>query len=301
MAENYVVNNYTLIELVHLSYLLRDSFEYVHPQVKVEKENFEKRTLMAKNMLAEGNFTEKWLNNHPNEEVKKVYPQLVAYFQSIYESDAIVSRDNFKVDPEKSADFIEQTIKLYQVSEDIVKAFLTEYHKTPGLVDPRVEKCIDASFDYYRVIVNWNLFNEVIRNDNEYKKALKASNNQPSYDVNFNLNILKRLIGAFNFNKIKYNGDKVDIKGMMESTFAGFKALDGTLFKDYEEANKVTLSNEEKQKMAQDTLQKAANDSVNCIRLYEPIWRDTYKNLSEYMKENPLNAGQPQANPEANA
>ena len=95
MADNKL-NNYTLIELIHLSYLVRDSLEYCHAQINVTQENFERRAAMAKNMLNEGNFIEKWLNNHPNEEVRKVYPQLVTYFQNIYENE-----DTFLLKQEK--------------------------------------------------------------------------------------------------------------------------------------------------------------------------------------------------------
>ena len=90
MADNKL-NNYTLIELIHLSYLVRDSLEYCHAQINVTQENFERRAAMAKNMLNTGNFIEKWLNNHPNEDVRKVYPQLVNYFQNIYENEGYVS------------------------------------------------------------------------------------------------------------------------------------------------------------------------------------------------------------------
>ena len=62
MADNKL-NNYTLIELIHLSYLIRDSLEYCHAQINVTEENFQRRAQMAKNMLAEGNFVAKWLNN----------------------------------------------------------------------------------------------------------------------------------------------------------------------------------------------------------------------------------------------
>ena len=154
MADNKL-NNYTLIEILHLSYLLRDSLEYCHPQINVSEENFERRKQMAKQMLAEGNFMHKWLTNHPNEEVKKMHGQLVSYFNNIYEEENYVLFNNRHVEPEKAVDFIEETIKNYQVAEDILKAFYTEYKKTAGLVDTRVEKCVIASLDYYRVIANW--------------------------------------------------------------------------------------------------------------------------------------------------
>lgn len=287
MADNKL-NNYTLIELMHLSYLVRDSLEYCHAQINVTEENFDRRKAMSKNMLAEGNFVEKWLNNHPNDEIKKIYPQLVNYFHNIYEEENYVLFDNRKVEPEKAVDFIEETVKNYQVVEDIVKAFLNEYKKTAGLVDARVEKCLIASFDYYRVITNWLFFNEIVKNDGEYKKALKASNNKPSYEVNYNLNLLKRLVGGYNFNKTRYTGDKLDIKQMFEDSMTAFKALDGTLFKELEEKTGKKPTAEETQKMAKEAIEKAAQGCVNAIRMYEPIWRETYADVVKYMQENPL-------------
>lgn len=294
MADNKI-NNYTLIELLHLSYLIRDSLEYCHAQINVTEENFERRKEMAKKMLAEGNFVEKWLNGHPNDDVKALYPQLVNYFKNVYEEESFVNFSTRKVDPEKITDFVEETIKNYQVVEDILKAFLNEYKKTSGLVDARVERCIDASFDYYRVITNWLFFNEVLRNDGEYKKALKESNNQPSYEVNYNLNILKRLVGGYNFNKQRYSGDKVDIKQMLEDSLVAFKALDGTLVKEKEEKENRKLTAEEIQALTKENIEKAGQECVNAIRLYEPIWRQTYSDVVKYMQENPLNA------PETNA
>ena len=226
------LKNYTLIELLHLSYLIRDSLEYCHAQINVTEENFERRKLMSKQILEEGKFTEKWISNHPNDEVKKVYPQLVSYFHNIYDEENYVNFSTRKVDQEKIVDFIEETIKNYQFVEDVLNAFYKEYKKNPESIDKNVEKCIFASWDYYRVIVNWLFFNEILKNDGEFKKAQKASGGKPSYEVNYNLNVLKRLIAGFNFNRQKYVGDKVDIKQMFENSMIAFKALDGTLFKE---------------------------------------------------------------------
>ena len=208
--------------------------------------------------------------------------------------------ENRKVEPEKAVDFIEETIKNYQIIEDVLKAFYNEYKKTTGIVDQKVERCIISSMDYYRVIANWLFFNEVIKNDGEYKKALKASGGKPSYEVNYNLNILKRLVGGFNFNKQRYNGDKVDIKQMFEDTMKAFKALDGTLIKEMEDSSKKKLTPEEVQSVTKETIEHAANACVSAIRIYEPIWRETYADVVKFMQENPINNQAP-AEDNANA
>ena len=55
---------------------------------------------------------------------------------------------------------------------------------------------------------------------------------------------------------------------------------------------KVTLSNEEKQKMAQEVIGKAQGECVSAIRIYEPIWRETYAEVVKFMQENPLQPAQ---------
>lgn len=296
MADNKL-NNYTLIEVLHLTYLARDSFEYCFgQQMNVSEENFQRRANMAKNMLAEGNFVQKWITNHPNEEVRKFYQQFVEYFSNIYEKETYVSHETKKVEQEKIVDFAEETIKIYQVAEDILNAFYNEYKKQEGLVNPDVEKAVLASQDYYRVIANWLLFNEVVRNDGEYNKARRASNGQTSYEVNYNLNILKRLIGMFNFNRQRYLGDKVDIKQLFEDSMTAFKSLDGTLIKDKEEKENRKLTQDEIINLKKECLEKAGNENLQAIRVYETIWKETYQNVVKYMQENPLNNNQ-QAQP----
>ena len=75
---------------------------------------------------------------------------------------------------------------------------------------------------------------------------------------------------------------------MLENTMKAFKALDGTLYKEHEEAHKVKLTQEETQAMAKEAIEGAAQGCVNAIRLYEPIWRETYAEVVKYMQENPL-------------
>lgn len=288
MADNKL-NNYTLIEILHLTYLARDSFEYCFGQINVTDENFQRRATMSKNMLAEGNFVQKWITGHPNEEVRKFYQQFVDYFSNIYEKETYVSHETKKVDPEKIVDFVEETVKVYQIAEDILKAFYGEYKKQEGVINPEIEKAIIASQDYYRVIANWLLFNEVVRNDGEYNKARKASNGQTSYEVNYNLNILKRLIGLFNFNRQRYSGDKVDIKQLFEDSMTSFKSLDGTLIKEKEEKENRKLTNDEINALRKETLEKAGNENLQAIRVYETIWKETYQGVVKFMQENPLN------------
>ena len=139
---------------------------------------------------------------------------------------------------------------------------------------------------------------EQCRIDECYKKALKASGNKPSYEVNYNLNLLKRLIGGFNFNRQRYTGDKIDIKQMFVNSMSSFKALDGTLFKEHEEKNKVELTQEEKSAMAKEAIEKGAQGCIAAIRIYEPIWRETYAEMVKFMQENPI---APQQEGQANA
>ena len=290
------INNYTLIELLHLSYLIRDSLEYVHPQINVTQENFERRSKMAKQMLAPGNFTQKWFEGHPDEKVRDIYPQLVSYFNNIYETENYVVFETRKAEEEKVVDFLEETIKNYQIVEDIINAFFNEYKKQEDVVAPEVEKCIIASKDYYRVITDWIFFTQVIKNDSAYKKALKESGNKQTYEVNYNLNFLKRLIAGFNFNRSRYAGDKVDIKSLFDVSFESFRALDGSLFSEMSNNGENPLTQQQIQEKTKEILDAAVASYNNCIHIYEPIWRETYQSVLDWIKANPI-----QQNPAQNA
>ena len=67
-----------------------------------------------------------------------------------------------------------------------------------------------------------------------------------------------------------------------------FKALDGTLVKDQEEKLGKKLTSEEVEKLAQESIGEAVKLCVSAIRLYEPIWRETYTEAIKYMQENPM-------------
>ena len=75
---------------------------------------------------------------------------------------------------------------------------------------------------------------------------------------------------------------------MFEDSMTAFKALDGTLNKEFEEKNGRKPSAEEIQNTTKEAIETAAQKCVNAIRIYEPIWRETYAAAVTYMRENPL-------------
>ena len=83
-----------------------------------------------------------------------------------------------------------------------------------------------------------------------------------------------------------------------ENSMTAFKALDGTMFRDHEEKNKVQLTQEEKAEMAKAAIEKGAQGCIAAIRIYEPIWRETYAEMVKFMQENPI---APQQEGQANA
>ena len=75
-----------------------------------------------------------------------------------------------------------------------------------------------------------------------------------------------------------------------------FKSLDGTLIKDKEEKENRKLTQDEIINLKKECLEKAGNENLQAIRVYETIWKETYQNVVKYMQENPLNNNQ-QAQP----
>ena len=287
MADNKIYN-YTLIEWLHFSYLLRDSLEYAYEPLVISADNFEKRKNLYKAMLNGKNFISKWISENPSEDIKKTYPEILNYFKRVYDEEYYLSFENRKVIEDKEMEFLEDTVKIYQLAEDILTVFYKEYKKQENAVDESLIHCIDASLDYYRTIITNLIFVKVIKYDNKYKEVLSKHNNELTYESNLCLNYLKKLIMMFNFAKQKYNESKFDIVESMNCAFKAFKALDGTLIMEEENNLERELTQEEKIELAKKTIEEASNKINHNIRVYEPIWKQTYMEVVKYMNANPL-------------
>lgn len=99
--------NYSVIELLHLSFVIRDSLEYCHEPLKLKENAFESRKKMVQQLLEKDHFIAKFLVENPNEAGKKYYESLTIYFNNIYEKEFYVSFENYKVDPDKKLEFLE--------------------------------------------------------------------------------------------------------------------------------------------------------------------------------------------------
>jgi hypothetical protein len=61
MTDNKIYN-YTLIEWLHFSYLLRDSLEYAYDPIVISQEIFDRRKTLYKAMLNGTNYISRWIN-----------------------------------------------------------------------------------------------------------------------------------------------------------------------------------------------------------------------------------------------
>lgn len=68
--------NYSVIELLHLSFVIRDSLEYCHEPLKLKENAFESRKKMVQQLLEKDHFIAKFLVENPNEAGKKYYESL---------------------------------------------------------------------------------------------------------------------------------------------------------------------------------------------------------------------------------
>lgn len=264
--------NYSVIELLHLSFVIRDSLEYCHEPLKLKENAFESRKKMVQQLLEKDHFIAKFLVENPNEAGKKYYENLTIYFNNIYEKEFYVSFENYKVDPDKKLEFLEETIKNYQTVLDIIHGFVKTL-QDKELLDDVVLQCVNDSENFFRVLYLFIVYNEIIKEDSNYKETLQKTRDNNSYENKYILNLLKGLIAAYNFNRQKYSGQEETLKTLFEEVFKTFQKLDGSI--------KLTQPNE-----MQETLLATNRLIAQALRTYETNWRTAYKNLIQKMREN---------------
>ena len=264
--------NYSVIELLHLSFVIRDSLEYCHEPLKLKENAFESRKKMVQQLLEKDHFIAKFLVENPNEAGKKYYESLTIYFNKIYKKEFYVSFENYKVDHNKKLEFLEETIKNYQTVLDIIHGFVKTL-QDKELLDDVVLQCVNDSENFFRVLYLFIVYNEIIKEDSNYKETLQKTRDNNSYENKYILNLLKGLIAAYNFNRQKYSGQEETLKTLFEEVFKTFQKLDGSI--------KLTQPNE-----MQETLLATNRLIAQALRTYETNWRTAYKNLIQKMREN---------------
>src|SRR5699024_5232198 len=124
--------------------VIRDSLEYCHEPLKLKENAFESRKKMVQQLLEKDHFIAKFLVENTNEAGKKYYESLTIYFNNIYEKEFYVSFENYKVDPDKKLEFLEETIKNYQTVLDIIHGFVKTL-QDKELLDDVVLQCVNDS------------------------------------------------------------------------------------------------------------------------------------------------------------
>ncbi len=267
--------NYALVDLLHLSFIIRDSLEYCHDPLEIKENAFEQRTKFYKNLLEKEHFIAKFLVNNPNENGKKYYDDLLKYFENIYDKEFYVLYHNHKVEPDKKLEFLEETVKNFQVVNDIMNGFV-EMNKKNNVLNDSVYECIVSNENFFRVIFTLILFNEIVKEDQNYKTTLQQTRNPESYENKYILNLLRGYMGAYHFNKERYRYDEKEIKDLFDEVFSVFQKLDGS----------IKVSSDEEIKLAKD---RALYRISQAIRTYENKWRDAYKKLLDEMKNDSNN------------
>lgn len=279
------IENYSITELLHLSFVIRDTLEYCYEKFPVKEEMFEQRYKMISQLLDEKNFIARFLINNPNEQGKLFYENLQKYFNNIYVNGNYVDLNTEKVDPDKKVEMLEETIKNYQTVADVITGFLKNL-KDKNVVEKEVEDCANKAENFFRILYLFILYNTILREDSNYKLSLRETKNKDSYECKYILSTLKSLISLYNFNRQKYSGEEDEIKAVFEEIFRTFQKLDGTIkVKDKEE-----LENSIKQ----------ANLIISQnLRKYEIAWKESYSKLITLLKNNPVDKAEIPQKPEA--
>lgn len=279
------IENYSITELLHLSFVIRDTLEYCHEQMPVNEEAFEQRYKMISQLLDEKNFVAKFLINNPNEQGKKFYESLNKFFNAIYVNGNYVDLETKKVDPDKKLEMLEEIIRSYQTIDDVLRSFFDAF-KDQKVIEAEVKECYTATDSFFRTLYLFIVYNSILKEDREYKNAFKETKNKDAYECKYILNTLKSLIGVYNFNRQKYAGSDDQIKALFEDIFTVFQKLDGS----------IKVENTEE---LQNAVKQANVMITQSLRKYETEWKASYSKLLELLKNNPVDKAEVPQKPQA--
>ena len=267
-------DNYPLVDLLHLSFVIRDSLEYCYEPIQIKDGAFEHRAKFFKDLIDSEHFIAKFLVNNPNENGKKFYDELNKYLENIYEKEFYVSFETCKADTDRKLEFLEETVKCFQTVADIMVNFINHNRKNE-VQDETLYQCIVSNDNFYRTIMVLVLYTEIVKEDTNYKEAYARTRDPNSYENQLIVNLLKGYVQIYRFVKDQYRFEEQPILDLFDKVFALFQKLDGTIKTTYEE-----------QQAAKKEIGSLVRKTVG---MYEEKWREQYKLLLEALK-NPSQA-----------
>ena len=272
-----------IFNLYHFLLNVRDTAEFVidreHP---VATYNQRKDVIVRGKSqgYAFGNFLEA-----NKEQTAKFVEKLDEFVEDIYGENStilMISGDQVRVDHSQNIKILEETVQIAESVRDVVFGYLGNAKKD-GQLDATVEELIVKDERLHRVIIQMLLLGEYQKSFGEFQKVMTESKGQPTPQSNFIVqNELAKLAGLIRFNRQhchvtdNYELDLLE-KGVeyIEMTEGRRARRDDKNFKDlYEEV---------------------MNETIKCVREYEPQWKECFdrvlKDAVESQKNNPTNPG----------
>ena len=189
-----------IVSLVYYNSLVRDTLEYTlanRANFDVNYYDYKRNGIVNEPKLNTPLKVFLDQNGEKGEDLKKRLEQFGEEFYSDNSTVIKKASDGLRVDHAQHVKIFQAVMPLHEELNSIVKLHVN-YARENNILDERIVKLSEADELFYRAVAMLSLNGEIQFQFNEFNKAMRESNGQPSPASNFIQNDLNVLVGLLN-------------------------------------------------------------------------------------------------------
>ena len=271
-----------IVSLVYYNSLIRDTLEYTLPRDKYEVSFYDYKRNGVVNEIKVNSPLKVFIDNN-GEKGQQLLKECEQFGENFYSDTSTVIKkvpEGIRVDHAQNIRIFEGVIPLHESLNNVIKIH-EDYAEKNNFKDDRVVALLKADERFYRAVALMTLINEIRKQFEEFNKAMRETNGQPSPQSNFIQQDLNKLVGLINLVRNQATCTDDIYTNALDEIFKYIEMMTG----------KRDLP---KGKNFQDVYNEIGIELSVFVEDAEKGWKETYEPmLKELIEDNKKSAGQP--------
>ena len=188
-----------IVSLVYYNSLIRDTLEYTLPRDKYEEKFYDYKRNGVVNEIKVNSPLKVFIDQN-GEKGQALLKECEKFGEDFYSDTSSVIKkaaDGIRVDHAQNIKIFEGVVPLHESLNNVIRIH-EQYAEQNNLKDDRVVALLKADERFYRAVALMTLINEVRKQFEDFNKAMRETNGQPSPQSNFIQQDLNKLVGLLN-------------------------------------------------------------------------------------------------------
>ena len=188
-----------IVSLVYYNSLIRDTLEYTLPRDKYEETFYDYKRNGVVNEIKVNSPLKVFIDQN-GEKGQALLKECEKFGEDFYsDSSSVIKKapEGIRVDHAQNIKIFEGVIPLHESLNNVIRIH-EQYAEQHNLKDDRVVALLKADERFYRAVALMTLINEIRKQFEEFNKAMRETNGQPSPQSNFIQQDLNKLVGLIN-------------------------------------------------------------------------------------------------------